>query len=189
MILYSIPRDLFQFTLNLLHRIPAITTPSTYSTTVIPGLLLVLLLSTPHLAEGEIVYSDSNEVVLDLRTQAFKDWLAIYYSSEEVNDAAYGSLGSDGDKDGYNNQFEYLADTDPSDFWSVFEIFFFIDETISLRVSPPSERAGYLLSYSNDLELWQTADSLLPEHVGDELIFDISGFPDSTFFRIILYEP
>ena len=153
------------------------------------GLRWLLMTTLVPSAWAGTTFSDSNEFLLDLRTQAFKEWLANYYSSEVIDDPAYGSLGADGDGDSYNNRFEYLADTNPNDFWSVIRVFFFVDETVSLRVSPASERAEYAVSFSDDLEVWNAAEDLSYQRIGDEIVFDLIDFPENRFYRVILFEP
>ena len=135
---------------------------------------------------GEIAFATSKPFTLDLRSEGFRDWLATFYSQEDLQDAQVTGSRVDTDGDGSGNLFEYLAKLDPSDLNSNLRLYFIVDPPMRLRLGPRMEGVEYALEYSVDLASWSTVDDLVPVAGAEELEAALTLVSQPSFFRVVV---
>ncbi|MBA4149759.1 MAG: lamin tail domain-containing protein [Verrucomicrobia bacterium] len=93
-----------------------------------------------------------NEVTVNVLPETYQSWANTHFSSVEINDPNIGAANADPDGDGFTNEEEFIAGTDPRDEQSFlrFESIAAGEETIALQIAVPPRRS-YSVLHKNDL--------------------------------------
>lgn len=148
---------------------------------------LLAIVSGFQLQAGESV-AESSSLTVDLRSQAFKDWLANYYSNGEIQDAAITDSILDTDGDGDSNYFEYLAKQSPTDNLERYRIYVSDPTNGTLRIGPISDPEKTQVEYSTRLEFWIPVLEAYQSLEDNYLVIELANFPEAVFFRAQLSE-
>jgi hypothetical protein len=148
-----------------------------------------------RLTASDGIYSSFADVTVDVLAETYESWAASQFSPEQLGNPGISGGAADPDEDGFTNDEEFVAGTNPLDGESYLRI-----EQINLE--PPGNafsfqfiaapRRTYSVQFRNVLDGggWNTLTNLSAEAVPRTIVVSNSvATPDARYYRIIALAP
>ena len=114
-------------------------------------------LQTPRIGSIRIANEISHTILQFPEIITFDEWIRDYYSDSDLQAMSPNAMEADSDRDGLNNNGEYLLQLDPSDSQSKPELTFNrSNDTTTLQVTPVVIGITYILNSSTNLINWES---------------------------------